>query len=89
LAVLIFCVFGSSPADKKKPDMPCSLFYFILFGSGLQCQQGTMVIYQGMIGGAQKKQSYRQKSAFKDKNFLFGICSKFLTIFPKYTPLKS
>jgi hypothetical protein len=51
LAVLIFCVFGSSPADKKKPDMPCSFFYYILFGGGLQYQQGTMVIYQGMIGG--------------------------------------
>jgi hypothetical protein len=73
LAVLIFCGFGSSPADKKKPDMPCSLLYCILFGGGLQYQQGTMVIYQGMIGGAQKKQSYRQKSAFKDKNFLFGV----------------
>ncbi len=31
--------------------MPCSLFYCILFGGGLQYQQGTMVIYQGMIGG--------------------------------------
>jgi hypothetical protein len=55
LAVLIFCVFGSSPADKKKPDMPCSLFYCILFGGGLQYQQGTMVIYRCMTGGAQKK----------------------------------
>jgi hypothetical protein len=51
LAALIFCAFGSSPIDRKKPDMPCSLFYCILFGGGLQYQQGTMVIYQGMIGG--------------------------------------
>jgi hypothetical protein len=55
LAVLIFCVFGSSPADKKKPDIPCSLFYYILFGGGLQYQLGAMVIYRGMTGGAQKK----------------------------------
>jgi len=66
LAVLIFCVFGSSPADKKKPDIPCSIFYYILIGGGLQYQQGTMGIYRGMTGGAQKKQSYRQKPAFKD-----------------------